>query len=455
MFESNVCQVVMAGRRRHQRALRAWLVPGPGIRRVLLMFVVACWSVGSAPAAAPTEVRAWNAKSGHKVEARAMQVTAGKVHLERADGTTIDVDLDKFSEADQAMLREHFALANAPAASGTPATPVTPVAVAAAADDLPHPLGKITSEISCGDGYSCYLYFPNSLRKGVKHPVLYVMSPGGGSEGDVRHYQAGAERNRWIIAVSTQSKNGFDGSQKAVDAMIKHVTGTFPIDKKRMYTTGFSGGSRMAFATAGKNKDITGVIACGAGGNLGSAKQVAYGLCGSNCFNRTDMANSFRGFKGKDCVLRYFPGQHDWANEELCDDGITHLNGVYLCANRSGYKDDYAFFVQQVSALIENSVASAPLRAYLWTTFLTNHGVTDPKVVSTHATLGKSETNKLYMKGLSDVGEFAQKTFGGISASQWQADPKIAAACVKEAKKYPGTPWEDILERMSKDAQKF
>ncbi len=167
------------------------------------------------------------------------------------------------------------------------------------------------------------------------------------------------------------------------------------------------------------------------------------------------MANSFRGFKNKDSVLRYFPGLHDWANEELCDDAITHLNGVFLFANRSSYKDDYAYYVQQVGSLIDGGVASAPLRAYMWTSFLTKHGITDQKIASTHAELGRNESNKLYIKGLTDVSEFAQKTFGAISASQWQADPKIAAACIREAKKYTGTPWEDILERMSKDAVKF
>ena len=108
------------------------------------------------------------------------------------------------------------------------------------------------------------------------------MSPGGGNKGDLERYKPGAERNRWILAISKESKNGFEGSQKAIDSMLKHVTSKLPIDKKRLYTTGFSGGARMAFATARNYRDIAGVIPCGAGGGLGTPKQVAYGLCGSN-----------------------------------------------------------------------------------------------------------------------------------------------------------------------------
>jgi len=432
--------------------LWSWFPHPVAVRKPqLLIILLGCWTVAFAPAAEPSALRAWTAKSGHKLEAKAVQIADGKVHLERADGSKVLVELDKFTEADQAALRQHFALGEA----STPGGAVVAPAAGAPADDLPYPLGKATEEIPCGDDFSYFLYFPNSLRKGAKHPVLFVMNPGGGSGGDAERYRAGAERNRWIIAVSKQSSNGFDGSQNAVDSMIRQVTSKLPIDKKRMYVSGFSGGSRMAFATAGKNKDIAGVIACGAGGNLGSAKQVAYGLCGTNCFNRTDMANSFRGFKNKECVLRYFAGQHEWAGDELCDDAITHLNGVFVLANRAKYPDDCAFYIKQVNALIEGSAGTAPMRAYLWSSFLTSNGVKDLKLASVHATLGQDEKNKLHVKGLTDVSEFAQKSFGEISGSQWQADPKIAAACKKEAKKYAGTPWEDILSRMAEDAQKF
>lgn len=414
----------------------------------LLSFCLTCLSVIGAE---PTEFREWNAKSGHKVEAKALQIAEDKVQLERANGSKVLVPLDKLSEEDQSALREHFGTGkpdaeNSPPANSPEGTP---------ADDLPHPLGTTTEEISCGNEYSYFLYLPKSLQKGGKHPVLFVTDPSGGSKRTVRRYQTGAERNRWIIAVSKQSKNSFEGSADAVDSMIKHVTSELSIDKDRMYTTGFSGGSREAFCTAQRHKEIAGVLACGAGGNVGSSKQVVYGLCGSNCFNRTDMANSFKRFKNRDCVLRYFPGKHAWGNEELCDDGITHLNGVFLAKHRTDYPDDYSHYVGQVSALIEQVKEAAPMRAYMWTSFLSDHRMDAPNLTATHSALGADPMNKLYVKGLADVSKFAQKNFGTISNSQWQSDPKVSAACMGEAKKYVGTPWEEVLKLMSEDAQKF
>ena len=84
----------------------------------------------------------------------------------------------------------------------------------------------------------------------------------------------------------------------------------FPIDRERVYLGGFSGGSRYSFYTARKN-DVTGIIACGAGASchahgdrVPESKVVTYGLCGTNCFNRYDMAESHAKMKNRDSVLR-------------------------------------------------------------------------------------------------------------------------------------------------------
>ena len=59
------------------------------------------------------------------------------------------------------------------------------------------------------------------------------------------------------------------------------------------------------------------------------------------------------------------------------------------------------------------------------------------------------------MKGLDDIETFAKKTFGPLNVTVWKADPGASAACTNEAKKYTATPWEEVLNRMSKDAQSY
>ena len=398
----------------------------------------------------PTEKRQWTAVSGHKIVAIALKVTGDKVILKHPDGKTVEVPIEKFVEADRKFIEEHFELGNTDDGGAEPDADARDVA-----DDLPHPLGKATGEIACEDGFSYYLYLPKSLRKAKKHPVLYIMSPGGGSPGAANRYINGAERNGWILAVSKQSKNGFKQSTQACDAMMNHVESTLPIDVKRIYMTGFSGGSRMAYLMSQQRKKVTGVIACGAGGKIGSKKQIVYGLCGTNCFNRTGMANAFKGVSHKGAVLRYFPGKHDWANDELCEDAITHLNGVFLSSNKSGYGEDYAEYLRQLGNLIADSVESKPLRAYMWSDFAQQYIFEDPRAAKAYSELGADGINKLYVKGLFGIRKFVEKTFEKMSNSQWKSDPKVSSACKREAKKYTGTPWEEVLNKMSEDAQKF
>ena len=398
--------------------------------------------------AEPTESREWKAKSGHTVEAKALAYADGKVQLEKTDGKKVAVPLDTFAEEDQDILRSHFGIHD-------PSAGPPPPAEGEAADDLGHPLGQPVADIACGGDFHYHLYLPKSLRKGAKHPVLFVMSPGGGGPRGLKRYQQGAERNRWILALSKESKNGFNGSQDAINAMIKHVTESLPIDEDRMYTTGFSGGSRMAFSTSQVHKDIAGVIACGAGGDIGSSKQVVYGLCGSNCFNRTDMAAAARGYKSKDCVLRYFPGQHVWANDELCDDAITHLNGVFLIKNQSRYPDEFAHYTHEVAKLYKESKEQNPHRAFMWTSFLIDRDVKAPDLEDIHDELENDPANKLYLEGFKEIGELAKKHLGDNPASEWKAQPKASAAFEKEAEKYIGSPWQEVLTRLANDAQKF
>jgi len=313
----------------------------------------------------------------------------------------------------------------------------------------------MTPEIDGGGGFHYFLYLPKSLRKGAKYPVVYLMDPGGGKPGTASRYQAGAERNRWIIAVSKESRNQLEPSNEPIDAMIKHVKASLPIDPERQYISGMSGGAREAFLASQRHKVIAGIIACGAGGSPGSGKQLVYGLCGSNCYNRTDMANSFRSIKSKGSLLRYFIGLHVWADAELCDDAITHLNGVFLAKNKAAYPAGDAWFSEQVGKLIAESETANPARAYMWACFMKDYGYQSPAATAALASLGKDPLNPLFVKGLTDVGDFAQKTFGEVSSSQWQADPKVSAACLREAKKFPGSFWEKVLTKMAEHAQKF
>jgi len=392
------------------------------------------------------EPREWTSSGGHKVEAVATALVNGKVVLKRANGKEIRVPLLKLVSADQELLKKHFAAEEAKL--GELVRPDE----GEVAGDLPHPLGKTTAELSCGS-YHYFLYLPKSLRNGEQHPVLFVMNPGGGKPGTAKRYVQGAERNRWIIAISKESKNGFASSERAIAAMVKEVTGALPVDKKRLYTSGFSGGCRMAFSAASKHK-IQGIIACGAGAsdNFPKSSQTTYGLCGTKCFNRHDMACTFKKIKNRDSILRFFPGNHNWANAELIDDAITHLNGVFLTKNASKYPDQLARYEAAVAELIQSGEDKSPMRSMMWSSFAVEHeltGANEKLIAAIHRQLSETPSNVIYVKGLKDVGQFAISKLGTSPMAYKSLSAKVAAACKREAPKYGGTPWEKILQEMA------
>lgn len=61
-------------------------------------------------AADPTELHEWHAKSGHKVEVKALRIAEDKLQFEHSNGSKVVVPLDNLADEDQATLRQHFGI---------------------------------------------------------------------------------------------------------------------------------------------------------------------------------------------------------------------------------------------------------------------------------------------------------------------------------------------------------
>lgn len=280
--------------------------------------------------------------------------------------------------------------------------------------------GKIHTEIRCEDDreYSYLLYLPSGYNVERKEgwPVLFAMSPQGGSEGALKRYVPGAEQNNWIVAMSVESKNHNNDSGDAIEAMAEDVFERFHADEKRCYATGFSGGARMAFWLANEMKsNIIGIIPCGAGGDPSSSRLLAYGLCGSTCFNRWDMAVSFDNVRKGNGRLRFFDGAHHWANESLCTDAITWLNGKYLA--KKGSKAEIDAFSAMLIEKIQKAYESDPYSAYEQACILAE--VTKaPDAAKAKKVVTKLQADpkiQLYLEGLEEMNDFVDEHFNTTS----------------------------------------
>src|SRR4051812_41901874 len=111
------------------------------------------------------------------------------------------------------------------------------------------PKGQLMEKVACAaDNSQTYaLYIPTSFDPAKKFPVLFCFDPGARGKAPVERFQAAAEKFGWIVAGSNNSRNGpWDANATAINAMFTDVNKHLPIDGRRIYVTGLSGGARVA-----------------------------------------------------------------------------------------------------------------------------------------------------------------------------------------------------------------
>ena len=184
--------------------------------------------------------------------------------------------------------------------------------------------GRVLDTVICYDNesYSYALYLPSNYHDSLKWPVIYILEPGARGALATNVFKLAAEKYGYVIACSNDSRNGlFLDNYKIVEIFTSDVHSRFNIDNKRIYFSGFSGGSRVALSVAVLNSSIAGVIACGAA--LSSNRElhpdsshdfVYIGLVGNRDMNYLEMFDmeEFMTSIGISNSLRIFDGGHRW-----------------------------------------------------------------------------------------------------------------------------------------------
>ena len=127
---------------------------------------------------------------------------------------------------------------------------------------------QVTDTVRCRDaaGQSYALFQPAQYDNKKSWPVILIFDPAARGRTGVNTFIEAARKYGFILACSNNSRNGPQGDNfTAAAAMLQDVEERFNVDQKRIYASGFSGGSRFAMAFAVTEKRISGVIGCGAG----------------------------------------------------------------------------------------------------------------------------------------------------------------------------------------------
>lgn len=192
-------------------------------------------------------------------------------------------------------------------------------------------------------GQSYMLYLPPGYTESKLWPIIYAFDPGARGNVPVERYQSAAAKYGYIVAGSNNSRNGpWQVSMDAITAVWDDTHRRFAIDPKRIYTTGHSGGARVAFAVAAGPANAAGVIAGGAGmpGSENQPKKVSfatYAIVGDADFNYLEVTALYQNLQAINAPahLHVFEGPHLWAPSDVLLDAVAWME---LQAMKSGLR---------------------------------------------------------------------------------------------------------------------
>jgi dienelactone hydrolase len=194
-------------------------------------------------------------------------------------------------------------------------------------------LGEVLTSVTVQEDatQSYALYLPGNYTPQKRWPIVVAFDPFGRGATAVKLFQAGAEKYGFIVVGSNNSRN-FTDSSKAIRLLWTDVIHRFAVDPRRIYTTGLSGGARVASSLAiGCKTCVAGVIACAAGlpqDTKALPETTEWFLAtGTTDFNYPEMLKLHENLDGHKLVnrLEVFDGPHSWMPASMAEDALAWL----------------------------------------------------------------------------------------------------------------------------------
>jgi len=182
--------------------------------------------------------------------------------------------------------------------------------------------GKVLDTITCENmaSQTYTLYLPKRYTIAQQYPCIIFFDPHGCGALPVNMYKDLAEEYGFVLVGSDYIKNGMSWpeTEEGVKALLDDIRMRVNLDMKRMYTSGFSGGSRVAVTVAALMGKTAGVIGAGAGFpkirvDLQSTFYY-FGIAGAHDFNLSEMKEWGERLEQSSFVhyILTSAGKHEW-----------------------------------------------------------------------------------------------------------------------------------------------
>jgi len=216
------------------------------------------------------------------------------------------------------------------------------------------PAGEITEKVLCQEepDRSYALYLPKGYDPKNSYALVLIFEPISRATLPLEKMQQAADHFGIILACSwdTYNMNDFRDNIASAKAMWMDVATRFSVDTNRTYTSGFSGGARLASEIAIVTGTIAGHIGCGAGlrNTTHTNKTIPFSIAlviGNQDMNVMELTDLDRklSFTKSTHRLFIFEGGHEWPSPEVFMEVFGWLN---VQAMRSKLLPHDAAFIQ-------------------------------------------------------------------------------------------------------------
>ncbi|MGS2763728.1 acetylxylan esterase [Sinomicrobium sp. M5D2P9] len=178
------------------------------------------------------------------------------------------------------------------------------------------------------------IYLPENYTADKKWPVIFVFDIEGKGKKGLEAFTASPGGKNFILIGANNVRNvSYEENFYIAKRLFEVVLKTFPIDSKRIYTSGYGGGGRLATAIAAISGDVDGVIACGAalpGNKKYEPKKNDFlfvGLVGDEDGNYREMQSTISILYGKkfEADLAVYDGSSYYPPADYMDKAIRTL----------------------------------------------------------------------------------------------------------------------------------
>lgn len=224
-----------------------------------------------------------------------------------------------------------------------------------------YPMGSVITTVSCQKDPSVTyaLYLPTSYTQQKKYPVIFFFDAHARGNKPLKLYSQLADKYNFIFAGSNNSKNGIDNQTlgELIAVTMNDVIEKFSIDPVQIYTSGFSGGAKVASIAAFGSPQIKGVIACAAAMPVELLTQPLnfdyIAIAGLEDFNYREMAVQDQQLKNITHDFFVFKGGHEWAPVNVMDKAIRKMISN---AMETGRKKKDERFITETSKFLKDSL---------------------------------------------------------------------------------------------------